>query len=123
VCFDRTERSAQLKGYLFVKQSGYHQAEDFELPRRECRNPRADLSHVVALPATICGSRDRLSYGIQQGMILKWLRQKVDCAPFHCLNPHGDVAISGDEYDLLDSAPFRQLSLKRQPIKARQSDI
>src|ERR1700761_3381292 len=123
VCFDRAERSAQLGRDLFVEQSSNHQVEDFELPWSEGCNPRANLSYLLPLPPTVNGSRDRLSYGMQQGVILKRLRQKVDCASFHGLNPHRDVAVPGYKYDLFHPAPFCQLSLKREPIKARQSDV
>jgi hypothetical protein len=72
---------------------------------------------------TVNGSCDRLSYRIQQGLVLKRLMQEVDSAPFHRLNTHRDVAVPGHKYYLLDPAGFRQVPLECETIEPGQKHI
>jgi hypothetical protein len=116
---NRTYGGTEFSSDLFVEEPGYYQPHDFELSWRKLRKSCAAFCEVATLLPVVGRARQRLRYSGEQFVIAKRLWQEVDCAAFHCTDPHRYVTVTGNEDDLLQTAFLSELFLEGGAIKSR----
>src|ERR1700747_1563691 len=120
---NRTYGGTEFSSDLFVEEPGYYQPHDFELSWRKLRKSCAAFCEVATLLPVVGRARQRLRYSGEQFVIAKRFRQKIGCAAFHRTDPHRDVAVTGNEDDLLLPAFLSELFMEGGAIKSRQAYV
>ena len=118
VNLDRVFAEPQLGGGLLIEPAGDDAGHDLALPRRELRHPAAYFAHFGPSHPGGGIALQRLPDGVQQILVTEGFGQKVDCALFHGLDGHRDIAMRRNE-DYGD-LPLRadQLALQVKPTQA-----
>jgi hypothetical protein len=66
---------------------------------------------------------NRFLEAFQEGMLIDWLCQKIDCTVLECPSTLGEIAMTCDENDRQDTLSGLQPFLHREAIKYRHSDV
>src|SRR5262249_42920208 len=83
--------------------------------------PQVGNRTLVLTPPLVALDRGR--DGIQKILIAKRFWQEIDGARFHRPHHHGDIAMSGNEYDRNPHIGLHQLRLEVEPAQSRQAHV
>ena len=114
---------SQLAGDLLVEQTRDNSGQHVTLARRQGGVSAAKLGELVPFLAGLAVTLDSAANGVEQVLLAKRLRQKLNRARLHCSNRHGDVAVAGEENDRQGRICVGKLSLEIQPAQPRQADV
>src|ERR1700749_3642361 len=114
---------ADISSYLFVEPPACDLHHDLAFARAQRFKSFSNrLLCSLIVEASLIACKADLD-GVDQILIAERFRQKLNCASFHRLNRHWNVAIPGDENDGDLNSQCVQLALKIGTALARQSHV
>src|SRR5579863_1473263 len=114
---------ADFGGNMFVEHARDYQGHNLPLTCGQCVVALVQIIGLGLLLSCLAVSLQSLLNRVQQILIPKGLRQKLDRARFKSFHRHWNVAVRGDKDDRDFNADFRQLSLKIESTHLGQSYI
>src|SRR5258708_23904468 len=114
---------SQLPGDLLVEQTGDGGAHHVPLARSQQVIPATKLGELQPLRACHAITIDRVANGVEQVLLAKRLREKLDRTGFHGPDGHGNVAVPGQEDDRQRRVRVGEFLLKVKAAQTREADI
>src|SRR2546425_1272829 len=114
---------SQLPGDLLVEQTGDGGGHHVPLARSQRVIPATKLGELQPLRARHAIARDRVANGIEQVLLPKRLREKLDCTGLHGSNRHGNVAVPGEEDDRQRRVGVGKRLLQVEAAQSREADV
>src|SRR6267143_508356 len=114
---------SQLPGDLLVEQTGDGGGHHVSLARSQQVIPATKLGELQPLRACHAITIDRVANGVEQVLLAKRLREKLDGAGLHGPDRHGNVAVSGEEDDRQRRVRVGKLLLQVEAAQSREADV
>src|SRR5437879_13057490 len=114
---------SQLPGGLLVQQTGDGGAHHVPLARGQQVIPATKLGELQPLRARHAITIDRLADGIEEVLLAKRLREKLDRAGFPGPDRHGDITVPGEKDDRQRRVRVGEFLLKVEAAQPRQADV
>jgi hypothetical protein len=113
----------ELRRDLFVQQTGHDECHDLTLALRQRFVPPPQLGQTC--PLTSCGAVtiNRLLNSVEELLVTKRFREKVDRAGLQRLHRHWNVPMSADEHDVHWWIGLGKLVLKVEATQSRESHV
>src|ERR1700752_1802758 len=113
----------KLHGNLFVESPDDDQLHHGTLAWRKRLNPLSQFANFHLLLPGRAIALNPLLNSIEQVLIAKRLRQKLDGPRFHGLDRHWNITMAGDKDDRHVNASFHKLSLKMKSTQPRKPHV
>src|SRR5205823_3259623 len=120
---DRGFRGAELAGDLLVEEAGDDSGHHVPFARGQGVVPATKLGELLPLRSGDAITVDRVSNGVEEILLAKRLRQKLDRTGFHGPNGHGDVAVTSEKDDGQRRVRFGELPLKLEAAQPREAHV
>src|SRR2546425_3982731 len=114
---------SQLPGDLLVEQTGDGGGHHVPLATGQRVIPATKLGELQPLRARHATAVDRVANGIEQVLLPKRLREKLDCTGLHGSNRHGNVAVPGEEDDRQRRVGVGKRLLQVEAAHSREADV
>src|SRR5207244_13514412 len=114
---------SQLPGDLLVEQTGDGGGHHVPLATGQRLIPATKLGKLQPLRACHAITIDRVADGVEQVLLAKRLREKLDCAGLHGPDRHGDITVPGEEDDRQRRVRVGKLLLQVEAAQSREADV